>query len=325
MALAARALWYASRRTAELRECILNKRGETEALVRLLYSGVSRGTERLVFNGLVPAAERDRMCAPLQEGAFPFPVKYGYSAVGVVEAGPSSLVGKTVFALAPHQDRVLVPLDRLGVVEVPAGVPPRRAILAANLETALNAVWDAGAGPGDRICIVGGGIVGLLVTYLCSGLPGADVTLVDLDPARRIFAELFGVRFSKPLDSPADADIVFHSSATAAGLACALACAGDEATVCELSWYGDEDPAVPLGAGFHGRRLKLTSSQVGAVAASRRPRWSHRRRLEKAVALLADDRLDQLITEEVAFADLAGTLPRLLAPGAPGLATAVRY
>lgn len=325
MALAARALWYASRRTAELRECDLNERGETEALVRLLYSGVSRGTERLVFNGLVPAAERNRMAAPLQEGTFPFPVKYGYSAVGVVEAGPAALVGKTVFALAPHQDRILVPLDRLGVAELPPGVPARRAILAANLETALNAVWDAGAAPGDRICIVGGGIVGLLVTYLCAGLPGADVTLVDVDPARRAYAELFGVRFAKPLDGPADADIVFHASATAAGLACALACAGDEATVCELSWYGDADPPVPLGAGFHGRRLKLIASQVGAVAASHRPRWSHRRRLDKAVSLLADERLDQLITGEVAFADLAREMPRLLAPGAPGLATAVRY
>lgn len=325
MALAARALWYASRRTAELRECTLNERGETEALVRLLYSGVSRGTERLVFNGLVPAADRDRMRAPLQDGAFPYPVKYGYSAVGLVEAGPASLVGKTVFALAPHQDRLLVPLDRLGVVEIPAAVPARRAILAANLETALNAVWDAGAGPGDRICVVGGGIIGLLVTYLCTGLPGADVTLVDLDPSRRAYAELFGARFSKPLDSPSDADIVFHASATAAGLACALACAGDEATVCELSWYGDEDPPVPLGAGFHARRLKLISSQVGQVAPSHRPRWSCRRRLEKAVALLADDRLDRLITEEVAFADLAAELPRLLGPGAPGLATAVRY
>lgn len=325
MALAARALWYASRRHVELRETMLSERGETEALVRMLYSGVSRGTERLVFNGLVPASDRDRMCVPLQQGEFPFPVKYGYCAVGQVEAGPETLVGKTVFTLAPHQDRVLVPLDKVPLVVLPPDVPARRAVLAANMETALNAVWDAGVGPGDRIVVVGAGLVGLLVTYLCSGITGCEVTLVDVDPGRRIYADLFGVRFSKPLDGPADVDIAFHASATAAGLACALACAGDEASVVELSWFGDEDPAVPLGAAFHARRLRLISSQVGQVAPSRRPRWTCRRRLEKAVALLADDRLDQLITEEIAFDDLAGAMPRILAPGAPGLTTAVRY
>jgi threonine dehydrogenase-like Zn-dependent dehydrogenase len=325
MASAARALWYASRRHAELRETKLNERGEADALVRMLYSGVSRGTERLVFDGLVAAPERDRMCCPLQEGDFPFPVKYGYCAVGVVEAGPAQLVGKQVFALGPHQDRFLVPTDKVSLVEIPASVPARRAVLAAHMETALNAVWDSGAGPGDRIVVVGGGVLGLLVTFLVSRIPGADVTLVDVDPSRRDFAKLFGVAFQKPLDGPGDCDITFHASATSGGLACALACCGDEGTVVELSWFGDEDPPVPLGAGFHSRRLKLISSQVGMVATSRRPRWTYRRRLEKAVSLLADDRLDQLVTEEVAFSDLPKELPRILTPGAPGLMTAVKY
>jgi threonine dehydrogenase-like Zn-dependent dehydrogenase len=325
MATAARALWYASRGKVELRDATLDERRPADALVRMLYSGVSRGTERLVFNGLMAAPERDRMTCPLQEGEFPFPVKYGYCAVGTVEEGPEALAGKTIFTLAPHQDRLLVPTDRVSAVAIPASVPARRAILAANMETALNAVWDSGAGPGDRIVVVGGGVVGLLVTYLVSKLPGADVTLVDLDPARRHFADLFGVRFSKPLDGPGDCDIAFHASATSGGLACALACCGDEATVVELSWFGDSDPAVPLGAAFHAKRLRLISSQVGMVAASRRPRWTYMRRLEKAVALLADDRLDQLITAEIAFADLPAELPRILTPGAPGLMTAVTY
>jgi threonine dehydrogenase-like Zn-dependent dehydrogenase len=325
MALAARALWYASRRKVEMREEILKEPHGDEALVRMLYSGVSRGTERLVFDGLVAAPERDRMCCPLQAGDFPFPVKYGYCAVGVVEAGPEALVGKTVFTLAPHQERMVVPTSRVSIAEVPAAVPPRRAVLAANMETALNAVWDSGVGPGDRVVVVGGGVVGLLVTFIVSQIPGTDVTLVDLDPSRKTYADLFDVRFQKPLDGPADVDVAFHASATSAGLACALACCGDEATVVELSWFGDQDPAVPLGAGFHAKRLKLVSSQVGMVATSRRARWTYRRRLEKAVALLADDRLDQLITEELAFADLADAMPRILTPGAPGLMTAIRY
>jgi len=325
MAATARALWYASRRTVDLRETTLDERRPADAEIRMLYSGVSRGTERLVFNGLVAAPERERMRCPLQEGEFPFPVKYGYCAVGVVEAGPQALVGRTVFTLAPHQTRFLAPTDKVSVLAVPEGVPARRAILAANMETALNAVWDSGAGPGDRIVVVGGGVLGLLVTAIVAGIPGTDVTLVDPEPTRRDFAKLFGVKFSKPLDGPADCDVAFHASATSGGLACALACCGDEATVVELSWFGDQDPAVPLGAGFHSKRLKLVSSQVGMVATSRRARWSYARRLDKALQLLADDRLDKLITAEVAFDDLPAALPRILEPGAHGLMTAVTY
>ncbi|KAA2242378.1 zinc-dependent alcohol dehydrogenase [Salinarimonas soli] len=288
-----------------------------------MWTGVSRGTERLVFNGLVSGPERERMRAPLQEGEFPFPVKYGYCAVGIVEAGPPELLRRTVFCLHPHQERFNAPVTMLA--PVPKGVPARRAVLAANMETALNALWDAGAGPGDRIAIVGAGVVGLLVAALAAGMPGAEVTVVDVDPAREAVARALGCDFRPPAEAPGGADLVVHASASAAGLALALACAGTEATVLEMSWYGSEAVATPLGLAFHSERLRLVSSQVGRVSPSRRIRWSHGRRLAKALALLADPRLDALITEEVPFADLAGALPRLLAPGAPGLCTAVRY
>ena len=317
------ALWYASRGRAELRPAPLPPPGFGEARVRTLWSALSRGTERLVFEGRISMFENERMRAPMQDGDFPFPVKYGYSAVGMVEEGPDDLAGRTVFALHPHQDGFVAPADCL--VPVPVDVPDRRAALAANMETALNALWDSGAGPGDRIVIVGSGVVGLLVGYLAARLPGADVTMVDIDPSRSAVASDWGCAFQKPLDAIDEADVVFHSSATAPGLACALACAGTEATIVEMSWYGDAPVTAPLGLDFHSRRLKLISSQVGQVAPSRRPRWSHRRRLEKALALLADEKLDRLITEEVPFKDLPGALPRLLAPGAPGLATVVRY
>lgn len=323
------ALWYVTRGRAELRPAAPPAPGPGDAVIKTLWSAVSRGTERLVFEGRVSTTESERMRAPLQEGDFPHPVKYGYCAVGVVEEGPrglqgrQDLQGKTVFALHPHQDRFAAPASML--VPVPDAVPPRRAVLAANMETALNALWDSGAGPGDRVLVVGAGIVGLLVGYLAARLPGAEVTMVDIDLSRRTIARHFGCRFRKPLDAPGDADVVFHASATMPGLACALSCAGQEASVVEMSWYGDAPVSAPLGLDFHSRRLKLVSSQVGQVAPSRRPRWTHRRRLEKALALLADERLDALITEEVAFADLPAELPRLLAPGAAGLATVVRY
>ncbi|HEX2724611.1 MAG TPA: zinc-binding alcohol dehydrogenase [Beijerinckiaceae bacterium] len=320
---AARALWYVTRGRAELRPAGLPPAGPLDARVRTLWSALSRGTERLVYHGRVSMTESERMRAPMQEGDFPYPVKYGYCAVGVVEQGPGELEGRTVFALHPHQDRFVAPAAMLA--PVPEHVPPRRAVLAANMETALNGLWDASAGPGDRIVVVGAGVVGLLVGYLAARLPGAEVTMVDIDLSRRAVAQHLGCRFSKPLDAPGEADVVVHTSATETGLACALSCAGTEATVVEMSWYGDAQVGVPLGGDFHSRRFKLVSSQVGQVSPSRRPRWTHARRLEKALSLLGDERLDALVTGEVAFADLPAELPRLMAPGAPGLATVVRY
>jgi threonine dehydrogenase-like Zn-dependent dehydrogenase len=263
------------------------------------------------------------MRAPFQQGDFPFPVKYGYCAVGRVDAGPPDLFGRIAFCLHPHQDRFVAPSSSL--VLVPEGVPPRRAILAANMETALNAHWDAGSGPADRIVIVGGGVLGLLVAWLAARLPGAEVTLVDVEPSRAKFASALGFGFALPDAAPRDADIVFHASATAPGLATAIASAGTEARIVELSWYGEGAVPAALGGAFHARRLQLISSQVGLVSASRRARWDYARRARAAMALLADDRLDALITDEVAFHDLPRRLPGLLAPGAAGLTAAICY
>lgn len=325
---AARALYYIAPRVAELRPTnvplINNSESGNRVTVRALWSGISRGTEKLVFEGRVPESEFERMRAPFQEGSFPFPVKYGYSAAGVVVSGAHDLIGRMVFALHPHQTTFSVPHN--SVVPLPDKIPARRAILAAHMETALNALWDSGAGPGDRIVIVGAGAVGLLVTSLAARLPGAEVLVCDIDPAREAIALAFGARFSLPDQlGKAEADVVFHASATASGLATALLSAGFEASIIELSWYGSGEVPAPLGAAFHSKRLKLISSQVGAVSNSRRARWTHTRRLSKALSLLVDDRLDLLITHEVTFDELPDALPELLAPRSPSLITAVRY
>jgi threonine dehydrogenase-like Zn-dependent dehydrogenase len=324
---AARALWIEGPRQAALRSARVGAPGAGEARVVMLWSGISRGTERLVFEGRVPAAEAKSMRAPFQEGEFPFPVKYGYCAVGRVEAGPAEWLGRTVFCLHPHQSRFIAPLDMLR--PVPENIPPRRATLAANMETALNALWDSGAGPGDKIVVIGAGVVGLLAAALCAGLPGADVTVVDLDASRAKIAASFGAKFVAAGDFKAlgeyDADLVFHASASAQGLALALGCAGLEANIVEMSWHGDAPVAAPLGGAFHARRLRLISSQVGQVSPSRRPRWSFARRLDKALELLGDARYDALITEEAAFRDAPRELPRILGAAAAGLATVLRY
>jgi threonine dehydrogenase-like Zn-dependent dehydrogenase len=317
----ATALWYAA-----TRECVLNVEalpapGPGECLVRTLWSGISRGTERLVFDGRVPESQYDSMRAPFQQGAFPYPVKYGYCAVGTVDAGPEDLLGRTVFCLHPHQDRFVAPAERLALV--PEGLPARRAVLAANMETALNAHWDAGSGPADRIVVVGGGVLGLLVAFIAARLPGTEVTLVDVDESRAGLAQSLGCRFALPAECPKDADIVFHASATAAGLATAIGAAGFESRIVELSWYGEGSVAAPLGCVFHARRLQIVSSQVGQISPSRRARFDYARRLQAALALLADDRLDALITDEIAFTDAPARLPALFA-GA-GLTAVLRY
>lgn len=317
------ALWYVAPRTARLEAEVLGARKTGELLVRTSWSAISRGTERLVYAGLTDPAHSERMRSPMQVGDFPFPVKYGYCSVGRVVAGDDALTGRDVFALHPHQDHFIVPATV--AMPVPEGVPARRATLAANMETALNALWDSGAGAGDRIVVVGAGLIGLLITYLAARLPGADVTALDPNPNRRALVETFGARFMACPGQMAEADVVFHASATSEGLEAALSCCGTEASLVEVSWYGDQAVTVGLGGPFHCKRLRLISSQVGALPPSRRPRWTHRRRLAKALDLLRDDRLDALITGEVDFADLPTALGGILDGGAADVATVVRY
>ena len=318
-----RALWYVGSGRAELREEAVTAPKGGEVQVRALFGAISRGTERLVHAGRVPASEYERMRAPFMGGAFPFPVKYGYTTVGRVEQGPPELRGQVVFSLHPHQSLFTLPAD--AVLPVPDEVPPARAVLAPNMETALNAVWDGAPGPADRIAIVGGGLVGLLVAYLCAGLPEAEVTVVDVAPARAEFAHAIGARFAAPDAAPADCDLVFHASGSAAGLATALRLAGEEASIVEVSWYGSGDIAAPLGEAFHSRRLRIVSSQVGKVAASHRPRWSYRRRLAAALALVRDPVLNRLIAPPLAFEDLPARLPEIFAADSNVICPLIRY
>lgn len=299
------ALWCVAPGRAEIREGALGE----GVLVDTLYSAISRGTERLVFGGRVPDSERERMRCPAQEGEFPFPVKYGYCVVGRVAEG--ALSGRTVFALHPHQARFRQPEASLTVL--PAGVPPERAVLAANMETALNLLWDSGAGAGDRIAVVGAGLVGALVGYLASRLPGAEVLLADVEASRASLAERFACRFAHVDALPNDFDVVFHLSATASGLASALDAAGTEATVIEGSWHGAGEIPVPLGGAFHSRRLRIVSSQVGSVPPRQAPRWTPARRRSKALELLGDSALDALISGETSFSELPTDYAAILA------------
>jgi NADPH:quinone reductase-like Zn-dependent oxidoreductase len=309
-----RACWIEAPGRAAIRSEPLGLPGPGEVLVQSLHSGISRGTEMLVFRGDVPESEFARMRAPFQAGDFPAPVKYGYVSVGRVEAGPAALRGRTVFCLHPHQTRYIVPAA--AVHPLPDGVPAARAVLAAQMETAVNALWDAAPRIGDRIAVVGAGVVGLLVAWLAARLPGCDVELIDTQAARARVAGQLGLRFAGPGAATREADLVVHASGDPEGLVTALGLAAFEATVLELSWYGRRSVTLPLGEAFHARRLTLRSSQVGHVADAQRSRWSHGRRLRLALSLLRDPALDALITDSAPFEQLPEVLARLAA-GAP--------
>jgi NADPH:quinone reductase-like Zn-dependent oxidoreductase len=318
-----RAFWVTGAGAGEIRSCRLPAPADGQVRVRTLFSGISRGTESLVFRGEVPPGQYAAMRAPFQEGDFPAPVKYGYASVGTVEDGPAQLRGTIVFCLHPHQTRYVVPVA--SVVPVPDDVPPGRAVLAANMETAVNGLWDLAPRIGDRIAVVGAGTVGCLVAWLAAKIPGCSVTLVDIDPAKAAIAGALGADFTFPETAGGDADRVVHTSGTPAGLQCALALAGFESTILEMSWFGTAPVTLPLGEAFHSRRLVLRSSQVGHVAAAQRGRWSPRRRLVKALELLADPVLDNLATGESRFIDLPETMARLASAPAGTLCHRIRY
>jgi threonine dehydrogenase-like Zn-dependent dehydrogenase len=319
----ARAFWLRAPGVGEIRPVSLPEPGPADVLVRTLCSGVSRGTETLVFRGGVPPSQYAAMRAPFQEGDFPGPVKYGYLSVGRVEQGPPELMGRTVFCLYPHQTAYVVPAE--AVVVVPEGVPPERAVLAGTVETAVNALWDAGPLLGDRVTVVGAGMVGCCVARLLAAIPGVRVTLVDVDGGRAAVAEALGAGFARPEAAAGGQDLVVHTSATSDGLQRSLDLVVDEGTVVELSWFGDAEVRLSLGGAFHSRRLGIRASQVGTVSPARRGRRTTADRLALAVDLLHDPAFDALLTGSSHFDELPDVLPRLADGSLSALCHTVSY
>jgi NADPH:quinone reductase-like Zn-dependent oxidoreductase len=317
------AFWLREPGVGEIRPTSLNEPGPGEVFVRTLRSGVSRGTETLVFRGGVPESQYAAMRAPFQDGQFPGPVKYGYLNVGVVELGPAELRGRTVFCLFPHQTAYVVPAQ--AVVVVPDDVPPARAVLTGTVETAVNALWDAAPLLGDQITVVGAGMVGCCVARLLSRFPGVRVTLVDVDPARGEVAAALGVDFALPADAAGVCDLVVHTSATSAGLQHSLDLLAPEGTVIDLSWYGDAEIRLSLGGAFHSKRLGIRASQVGVVAAARRGRRTAAERRALALDLLRDPAFDALITGVSRFDELPEVMARLAGGSLPALCHTLTY
>jgi 2-desacetyl-2-hydroxyethyl bacteriochlorophyllide A dehydrogenase len=294
-----RALWIEQQGICAFRTEILSPMNNDDVLVQARFGAISRGTEALVFNGQVPLSEYNNMACPHQEGSFAFPIKYGYSIVGDIQAGRQELLGRTVFCLHPHQTHFIAKPTDIHII--PRTIPAERAVLAANMETALNIIWDAGILPGDRVAIFGGGVVGMLAAYLATGIIGTETTLLDINPQRKSVAAKLGVAFAFPDDAPRDCDVVINASASSTALNQALECAGYEGRIVEASWYGDKKVEIMFGQQFHSKRLSIASSQVGGIGGARGSRWTFARRLNVAISLLKNRKLDALFSGETAF------------------------
>ena len=319
----ASAFWVREPGEGEIRPVGLPEPAAGDVTVRTLCSGISRGTETLVFRGGVPESQYATMRAPFQEGSFPGPVKYGYLNVGVVEDGPPDLRGRTVFCLYPHQTAYVVPAR--AVVPVPDDVPPERAVLAGTVETAVNALWDAAPLVGDRVTVVGAGMVGCCVARLLARFPGVEVVVVDTDTAKAEVVEGLGARFASPFEAADGRDLTVHTSATSTGLQLSLDLLAPEGVVLDLSWYGDAEVRLSLGGAFHSGRLGIRASQVGAVSPARRGSRTHADRLALALGLLRDPWFDALITGVSPFEELPALMSKLADGEMPALCHTVSY
>lgn len=320
----ATAFWIESAGIGSLRRVTLREPGQEDHLITTEFSGISIGTERLVALGLVPPSCAAAMACTGMQGSFALPISYGYSLVGRIATG--RLAGGRVFTMHPHQDRIVQSSEHL--ISVPELLAPGpRVTLLPNLETALNAVWDAELRPGERVAIVGGGAVGLLVAFVLARLHDEGAVLVEADPQRRRLASALpwiGTVLAPEQVDEGTFDVAFHTSANNAGLQLAIDALGFEGRVIELSWYGSRPVLLHLGTSFHHQRKRLIASQVATVAPSHRAEGRHMRTAH-VFGLLGDARLDALLGTPIPFAELPEFFARLCRGEAPEPCPVVAY
>lgn len=274
---------------------------KNSCLIKTLFTAISPGTEYLVYSGGVPKKLYVEMRCPYMGGDFSFPIKYGYSLVGQVLDGPTSLKGKLIHTLHPHQDYARISAEDVYVI--PDGISPQRATLASNMETALNAIWDSGVNIGDKVLIVGFGIIGSLIARILSFIPQVEVDVLDVQPAKITLIEQLGFSIYKE-EKEKKYDLAFHTSGSGPGLQTSINNVGLEGKIIETSWYGDKEVNLCLGETFHSQRKLIISSQVSHLPACKSARWDYKRRKEVVFQLLLHPEFDAHITHTIAFHNL---------------------
>ncbi|MEC9205932.1 MAG: zinc-binding alcohol dehydrogenase [Pseudomonadota bacterium] len=299
----AKSFWVKKKNFGFIKEHSIDKPKASEALIKTIYSGISFGTERIVFTGSVPKNQTKVMKCPHQEGEFGSNVKYGYLNVGKVIKGSQKFKGKFVFTLFPHQNFFVLKEDDL--VLIPKSVPKKRCLLIANMETALNAIWDTSPTSGDTAIVVGAGIVGFMVAYLLKSTKGIDVTIIDKDKTKNKYAKHFDINFSNKIKKSSKVDFIYECSGNPNILNQLSTSLKEEGILCILSWYGNQVSKMNFGENFFSKRLKIVFSQVSKIPKHRMKDWNNKSRRELAMKMLGDQKLDKLIErKEIKFEDL---------------------
>jgi len=314
-------LWHLSKSQSAILSINQTKRKETDVEIKSLYSLISTGTERLVAAGQVPISLHQKMRVPYMKGHFTFPLKYGYSLVGEVQS-EGAWQGQLVHLMHPHQDRLWV--EEAALTLIPKGLSPKVATLASNMETALNAVWDSQVTVGDRVVIIGFGMIGALVTRLLSLLPAVQVYVVEVNEYRQELVQEMG--FNLLPKGMQDFDCSFHTSASSSGLQQAIDLVGEEGTIIELSWYGARETTVQLGGNFHYQRKRIISSQVGQISSTKIARWTYKRRKKLVFDLLKNPVFEAHLTQELSLSEAPAFFEQLRTGELPnGLGWVIRY
>jgi len=290
----ANAVFHVSERRVESREVALAAPGPGEVLMESRCSAISPGTETMIFSGAFPKDVPLDAGIESLKGSFAYPFSYGYALVGEVSAvGPGvakNLVGQTLFAFHPHQDRAVVPLADCH--RVPDGMAAEAALFLAPVETAVNLVLDGAPLVGERVLVFGQGVVGLLTAALLAKFPLARLDAVEPLAWRRDLAGRWGIgdtvdpangaAWESLLAALKGADLIYELSGNPAALDQAIEAAGFDGRIVVGSWYGANARPLALGGRFHRNRLRLISSQVSTLNPALTGRWTRERRTELA-------------------------------------------
>lgn len=311
-----RSLWHIDAGHSEIRSQNLDPL-PGQILLQSLYSLISLGTEKTIALGGVPGNVYDKMKVPYMEGSFSLPVKYGYSLVARSEEG------QCYHLMHPHQD--LVSVNPESLTPVPPGIPPSRAVLVSNMETALTAYWDAGPLKDEKIMIAGFGLIGALTALLLRLKGFQDITVYEPDATRTGLARRLGFHTGDPGFDPGPFDLAFHSSGNASGLQHCLEVMGPEGRILELSWYGRQKITLGLGEHFHINRLRIIASQVSSIPRNLQGAWNFAKRKQEVLSLLADPCWDRLEIEEVPFETSPAVFYKIRHSQTKGLTYILKY
>ena len=295
-------LWLENKNKPKIKKKLLRPSNKPNTLIiKTLYSGISKGTEKLVSSGFVGKDQYKIMKSPFQEGTFSFPIKYGYINVGKVINGPKKLLHKNTFALYPHQD--LFEINSKEVQILNESNNPKKYLLTANMETAINIFWDTQASNKDKIVIVGMGSVGILTAYYFKLQNYKNVFICDSNLKKKKFATLLGLNF-KDFKSIKDIDVVINTTSNYQIINKSFNKLNLEGKIVEASWYGNKKGIINLGGNFHSKRLKLISTQVSNIPKYLSNKHNYKSRLKLAIKALSSNKLLKLVNTESHFNNL---------------------